>query len=158
MLDRSSCPKSCPFPSISTSNYINLSIDIHEYTRISFQQHYSASATAPLNVIETGLQAYIALGIQKSKLILGVPWYRNRISIKITLVRTLVHDRTTRFILLRPWRWPVTHSLLAINKWVSELGRGIGPLRESFKKAPMCGFSVKQVWSKMDKCCPDDYF
>jgi len=34
-----------------------------------------ASATAPLNVIETGLQAYIALGIQKSKLILGVPWY-----------------------------------------------------------------------------------
>ena len=43
--------------------------------------YYSATATAPLNVIETGLQAYIALGIEKSKLILGVPWYRKRISI-----------------------------------------------------------------------------
>ena len=59
--------------SILTCNYSIICMNIHEY--------YSASATAPLNVIETGLQAYIALGIQKSKLILGVPWYRNRISI-----------------------------------------------------------------------------
>ena len=57
--------------------------DMAKYLDVVFVMGYdsqidiiTASASAPLNRIEEGLKSYIALGIAKQKLVLGVPWYR----------------------------------------------------------------------------------